>query len=348
MSRKNLLTSFTERKLTAVNIGTQSPEKSDIPSTAVERNRSRGAFGAITKSIDALSQQAQSAKEIEAKLLEGNTIIELDTALIDGSFVRDRFAYEKEEFEELVAAIKEQGQLSPVLVRPHPKAPGRFMTVFGHRRLRAAKELGIAVKAVVKDVDDITHIVAQGQENSARADLTFIEKAVFAQSLTAAGHGRELVMAALSVDKASVSKMMSVVDIITLPVIELIGAAKSAGRDTWYQLSLKVKDNNLSKSIISIFNELQLDELDSDQRLEAIIKHVDILTKSKVNVVQRSNHSTSAKTWRSNDNSVTLTLNRKSKKLGFEFPDQHSSKFGDWVANNLDRLYGEFKQTKTD
>jgi DNA-binding LacI/PurR family transcriptional regulator len=54
MSRKNLLTSFTERKLTAVN-STSGDESSLSP--AMERNRGRGAFGAITRSIDELAEK---------------------------------------------------------------------------------------------------------------------------------------------------------------------------------------------------------------------------------------------------------------------------------------------------
>ncbi|TIX48737.1 MAG: plasmid partitioning protein RepB, partial [Mesorhizobium sp.] len=122
MSRKNLLTSFTERKLTAVN----SDPGSDL-SPAVERNRSRGAFGAITRSIDELAEKAQAAKEIESRLLEGATVIELDPDTIDISFVSDRIGDDKETFEELVEAIRQRGQDSPILVRPHPGVIGRYM-----------------------------------------------------------------------------------------------------------------------------------------------------------------------------------------------------------------------------
>jgi ParB family chromosome partitioning protein len=53
MSRKNLLASLTERKLTAVN---SSPSDTVSSSSALERNRNRGAFGAITRSIDELAE----------------------------------------------------------------------------------------------------------------------------------------------------------------------------------------------------------------------------------------------------------------------------------------------------
>lgn len=69
-----------------------------------------------------------------------------------------------EQFKELLEAIKERGQDSPVLVRPHPKLDGRYQIVFGLRRVRVARELGRKVRAVVKALDDKTHVIAQGQE----------------------------------------------------------------------------------------------------------------------------------------------------------------------------------------
>ncbi|RWJ39882.1 MAG: plasmid partitioning protein RepA [Mesorhizobium sp.] len=73
------------------------------------------------------------------KLAAGETIVELEPDTIDVSFVRDRRANDEREFNELVEAVRENGQNSPILVRPHPKNVGRYMVVFGHRRLEAAK-----------------------------------------------------------------------------------------------------------------------------------------------------------------------------------------------------------------
>ncbi len=134
----------------------------------------KGASRSILNSINDLAARAD-------KLVEGETIVELDPDSVDASFVQDRLDDDDErEFNELVAAMRERGQDTPILVRPHPSAPARYMVVFGHRRLRAAKELGRKVRAVVKDLKDRDHVVAQGQENSARANLSFIEKALYA------------------------------------------------------------------------------------------------------------------------------------------------------------------------
>src|SRR5690554_4632485 len=102
MSRKNLLSSLTDRKLTAVNNVPEAAPSTPPLTPAMERSRSRGAFGAITRSIDELAERAQAAKEYEAKLLEGATVVELDPGKIDGSFIADRIGDDEEAFNELV------------------------------------------------------------------------------------------------------------------------------------------------------------------------------------------------------------------------------------------------------
>jgi ParB family chromosome partitioning protein len=72
-------------------------------------------------------------------------------------------------------------------LRAHSTAPGRYQTAFGHRRVRAARVLARPVKAIVRTLSDDELIIAQGVENSAREDLSFIERAVFALRLENAG-----------------------------------------------------------------------------------------------------------------------------------------------------------------
>jgi ParB family transcriptional regulator, chromosome partitioning protein len=157
----------------------------------------RGAPGMLTRSLGDLAAKADAAKELEARLTSGQTIVELDTALIDPSFIADRMAQHDDAYAALRAAIAAEGQNSPILVRPHPDAAGRYQVAFGHRRLRVSQELGRPVKAVVRSLSDQELVLAQGQENSARADLSFIERARFARRLEDMDYGRDLIMSAL-------------------------------------------------------------------------------------------------------------------------------------------------------
>ena len=134
-------------------------------------------------------------------------------------------------------SIAEYGQQVPVLVRPHPKIEGRFQIVYGRRRVLALRDLGQPVKALIRDLDDHELVLAQGQENTARRDLSFIEKCNFARQMVAAGYKRQIICDALSIDKTLISRMLSVADRIPLDVVEAIGAAPSIGRDRWLALA---------------------------------------------------------------------------------------------------------------
>ena len=186
----------------------------------------RGASKSMKVSIDSLAENSK-------RLLEGETIVEIDPQLIDVSFVSDRLSDDDQAFDELKASIAAGRQDTPVLLRPHPKTDGRYMIVFGHRRVRVASTLGRKVRAVVKPMDDVAHILAQGQENTARADLSFIEKALFAKSLLDMGQAKDVIQSALTIDGTLLSRMLSVAQNVPRHVVEQIGPAKQIGRDRW-------------------------------------------------------------------------------------------------------------------
>ncbi len=132
-----------------------------------------------------------------------------------------------------MASLRDYGQQVPVLVRPHPETAGRYQIVYGRRRVLALRDLGQPVKALVRDLDDLGLVLAQGQENTARRDLSFIEKANFARQMVEAGYERRIACDALSIDKTLLSRMLSVTDRVPLALIEAIGAAPGIGRDRW-------------------------------------------------------------------------------------------------------------------
>lgn len=230
MARKNLLAGLTAEKLPAGN----SPSSSAARPPALV---GRGALGAVTRGIDDLRARAQAAELLEERLTAGQVVVELDASLVDPSFVQDRMVHDEEAHRTLLVAIVDQGQISPVLVRPHPTAEGRYQVAFGHRRLRVARELGRPVRAVVKRLSDRELVLAQGQENSARTDLSFIERARFAKRLETEGYDRPTIMAALAVDKSAISRMISVTTRIPEEIVDAIGPAPGVGRDRWVELA---------------------------------------------------------------------------------------------------------------
>lgn len=213
MARKDLLKGLMSE-------GTQSP-KEDAP--ALPRY-TRGAIGAVSCSLADLKSRA---------------LIEVPADMIDDAGIKDRLDDDPAGIEALKQSISEYGQQVPVLLRHSPNYEGRYEIVFGRRRVRALRELQMPVKAMLRELNDRELIVAQGQENSARKDLSFIEKANFAAQMARAGYERKIICDALSIDKTVISRMLSVTDTIPEKLIRAIGAAPGTGRDRWLTLAGK-------------------------------------------------------------------------------------------------------------
>ncbi len=298
----------------------------------------KGATRSLLNSIDEMSAQA-------SKLLEGETIVELDPTVIDASFAQDRFALEDdyaEEFERVLEAVRERGQDSPVLVRPHPDQAGRYMLVFGHLRRRAAVELGRKVRAVIKDMTDRDHVIAQGQENNGRANTSFIEKAVFAAEI-ASRHfddDNSTVMSALGADKSTLSKMLAVAG-LPAALLKGIGRAKRIGRDRWYELKLLLdKPSNLEEALKFVATP-EVASLSSDQRFDALFAHL----KTK-KVAARSKASPARANWSPADGRLAAEVTADGRKytLALKARGPDARAFGDYLTEHLDRLYEEFRQ----
>lgn len=227
--------------------------------------------GMIGQSLNEVSERSKRAEEIEKKLAEGLTIVALDTDSIDPSFIPDRMPASKEADTGLVEAIREQGQQVPILVRPHPEYPGRYQVAFGHRRLRAVTDIGIPVKAVVRELTDEQLVVAQGQENNERRDLTYIEKARFAQKLQQR-FSRDVIMASMSLYKSDLSNMLSVVGRIPDDIVDLIGPAPGVGRRNWMDLAEQLSSTKVNDAARAYLSEPNVEHMESEDRFKSLLE----------------------------------------------------------------------------
>jgi len=301
----------------------------------------RGASKSMKVSIDSLAEDAR-------RMMDGETIVEISPNQIDSSFVSDRLGLDDEAFQELKASIGKGQQDTPVLLRPHPDASGRFMVVFGHRRVRAAAELGRMVRAVVKSMDDVAHILAQGQENTARADLSFIEKAVFARSLSDIGQPKDVIMSALTVDGTLLSRMLSVAQQIPRDIIDAVGPAKQIGRDRWegFKKLMAVPANvKLAQQLVT---EQSFAELQSDARFELLLSKLSEKGRAVRKKTKRA--APEKRTWTANGGRIKGVVGKSGKAFSVSLTSTDASEFGDYLAGNLDGLYQAFlsqKQEKT-
>jgi ParB family chromosome partitioning protein len=103
-------------------------------------------------------------------------IVSLDVDKIDPNPFLLRLDYHRN-LEQLMNSLKLLGQLSPVRVRHHPQADGRYQLIFGHRRLEAAKRLGwTTIKAEVVSANDEEMFLTALAENLEADSLTDFEK----------------------------------------------------------------------------------------------------------------------------------------------------------------------------
>lgn len=249
---------------------TSSPK--EVPPRAVS-----GAVKSMGLSLGKVNEDIAEAKALRASLVDSDQIISLDPNKIDAAFVSDRLSKagsNDEQFSALVESIRESGQQVPVLVRPHPKESdrkaGRYQAAFGHRRIEAARELGIKVKAVIRELSDAELVLAQGKENADRRDLSFIERAFFAKGLLSHGFDRATVQTAMSIHKTEMTRLIQVAESIPSRIARAVGPAPKAGRPRWLVLAgFLEKEANLVKAEFEIGSE-DFKHATSDERFQSL------------------------------------------------------------------------------
>ena len=174
-------------------------------------------------------------EDLRRRMTAGAAVIEVDPTLIDPSPVQDRFADQDDAVLRRTQSV--DGAVRAGGPRPHPRASDGARAL--PDRIRPSTRASgagnrPAGEGCPAELTDQELIVAQGLENSAREDLSFIERAVFAMTLEEAGYDRSVVQAALSVDRAEASKLVAVAPQPSRgDLVERIGRAPKVGRGRW-------------------------------------------------------------------------------------------------------------------
>jgi len=121
----------------------------------------------LNRGLDALLGQ-NNAKQRSVK--------EVDLLKIKPGRFQPRSSFDNEKLEELTASIKNQGVLSPILVRE--LGLNEFEVIAGERRLRAAKMAGLkTIPCLIDQKEDQDALVSALIENLQREDLNPVEEA---------------------------------------------------------------------------------------------------------------------------------------------------------------------------
>lgn len=169
--------------------------------------------------------------------VDSHQVWDLDPNAIDDGRIADRL--DPNDVADLRNAIETNGQTVPILVRRHPSVPDRYLLVYGRRRLQAIRisDKVQTVRALIASIGEDAAVRAQISENMARRDLSFIERALFAQELVESGFGNQTQVAeVLTVTKSSVSMAIAIAELIGRELIRAIGAAHGIGRPRWEAL----------------------------------------------------------------------------------------------------------------
>ncbi|MDQ7774425.1 plasmid partitioning protein RepB [Paracoccus aminovorans] len=188
----------------------------------------------MTGAAPAAPMMANRALRSARDAVDTHRIWDLDPESITDERSADRL--DPADVADLRASIEAVGQTVPILVRRDPARPDHYLLVYGRRRLEAVRgssQVG-KVRAMIAALDDHAAVVAQASENTGRRDLSFIEKALFAQELTESGFGNQTEVAeVLNMTKSAVSMALSVARAVGRELASAIGPAHGVGRPRW-------------------------------------------------------------------------------------------------------------------
>ncbi|MCJ8507060.1 plasmid partitioning protein RepB [Rhizobium lemnae] len=334
MARKNLIEAV-ERNAAATP-STETPPARPLAGLGSPLKAS-GAIGGISKTLGSINSSVERAREIEAQLLQGAAVIEIDTDLIDSSFVSDRLELDPRQLDELADQIREHGQQVPVLLRPHPTREGRYQVAYGHRRVAACQKLGIRVRAVVRSLTDEQLVVSQGQENNARANLSYIERALFAMKLEQRDFSREIIMSALGIDKAALSRMLQVAKQVPFTIVSLIGPAPSVGRRRWLEL-VDLLNDTVADEIIEVLSRAGVAEAESDERFELAFR----AARQGKTTLRKDKPEQSV--WVATDKAMRVSFSGSGKKVVVAIEAADAEHFAAFLQADLERLYASYRE----
>ncbi|GLU29124.1 plasmid partitioning protein RepB [Brucella sp. NBRC 12950] len=273
-------------------------------------------------------------------------IVELDVGSIVPSHIRDRFdeTYDLDAIAEITQSMKLRGQLVPGLVRPILGQPDRFQIVYGRRRLAAAKLIGIRFKAAIRELSNEEAVIIQGEENSAREDLSFIEKWLFAVEQQMSGYKRETICASLSTGKSHVSEMIKIGSLIDRKVLFAIGRAPGIGRGRWEMLCHLWHSKGDILSYRSILDSAEFKALSSDQRFRLILQRLGgTVLNSKVKRKIPAKVSTQSR-WSAFDQTIDVSIKKTMTQAVLSMGSAEGVRFADYIAGRFDELYDDFRK----
>lgn len=308
-----------------------------------ETSTAPGSSSPHLRKVAAGIRHLQEREEMVDRLLkEGDRIVELDSEDIAPSGIQDRFdgTYEQAAISELVESIREKGQIVPGLVRP-ASGDHHYQIVFGRRRLAAARQLGIPFRAIVRQLSDEEAIIFQGEENTNREDLTFVERCLFAHAQEAAGFGREVICKSLSTSKSHLSEMLRLTSTVPRKTLVSIGRAPDVGRRRWLEFADLWLARHAAEDIVEVALDGGPDPVAAGKRFAAAFSALKRATEATTtNAVARIEVMA--------DGQVLATLDKSKTGANLRFSKEIAPGFAQFVAEQMPELHSRYMKLKTE
>lgn len=166
----------------------------------------------LGRGLSALMDEYPAPAETGGPAASGPAALPID--LLRPNPFQPRRHFDAAELEELVASVREQGVLQPILVRPvtgeGESGEQAYEIIAGERRWRAAQKAGLhEIPAVIREVDDTAALEVALIENVQRRDLSPIEEARgYRRLIDEFGHRQEEIAAAVGKSRSHIANLL--------------------------------------------------------------------------------------------------------------------------------------------
>jgi len=131
-------------------------------------------------------------------------------SVIDFDPAQPRRSLDAASIAELAASIETHGVLEPISLRTHPEVPGRYIVNRGERRVRAARQAGLA--EVPAFLDERVDPYAQAVENLHRENMSPFDLATFIAEREREGHTRAEIGRRLNKPRSFITEAACLID----------------------------------------------------------------------------------------------------------------------------------------
>lgn len=259
---------------------------------------------------------------------------------IQDSLIEDRIDV-SDGLGELVESIDRNGQQIPIIVRIVNK-DRPYEIVAGRRRLAATRLLGKpTIRGFITRMTDEEAFIAQGIENSARLETSFIERARTIVKAREAGFSQENISDFLGIVQSLISSMSRVYEMIGDDLVLAIGPARGVGRRKWESVGNALLQAKLSKQEALKFVDTQIQ--DSTERFDNFLATI---TSKGSDHKQSGGKRPTPKTRQTDLLGGAYTMERKPRQLVIKPGKDVSVELLDFISDNLSELVTAYEREK--